>query len=180
MTMRLFLLAAALIIASLPASAQPQPVVRCIATPGHLVAARDNADVGESYAIYHKAHDTEALPCRFDPEGADIVLEGYFALEALLGDYLVVSDGTSPVRTLLVYELNKGKALVVSEAEYESLLPTGVTYWERRELATPDNCPQYDEYASYGGSGVIVHQLTYSFATRQETASGQTRCDYLQ
>jgi hypothetical protein len=157
-------------------SAEP----RCLSTSGHLVVAADNPDVGESYAIYHKAEETQALPCIFDPATADLIIEGYYDLESLAGDYLVVSEGTSQVRTLLVFDLRKGKQLLSADAEYDGFVDGGVAYWERREMATPENCPQFEEYSGYGGSGVIAHETIFSFDSRQSTSTGETRCDYLE
>jgi hypothetical protein len=153
---------------------------RCLSTPGHLVAAAENDDVGESFAIYHKASETEVIPCRFDRDSADLVFEGTYALEALTGDTLILSEGTSTVRTLLVFDLIKGKRLLSSEAEYGGFTGPGIAYWERREPATADNCAQFAEFTGYGGSGVIAHELVFSLATRQSTETGQTRCTYLE
>lgn len=169
-----------LLLVLMPTSGAQSAEPRCISTPGHLVAAADNADVGESYAVYHKANETQPLPCIFDRAAADVVIEGYYDLEALTGDYLVVSEGTSQVRTLLIFGLRKGKQLLSAEAEYDGLVDGGLAYWERQEIATPKNCPQFEEYRGYGGSGVIAHEMIFSFDSRQPTPTGETRCDYLE
>ena len=128
-----------------PATAQ-SAVASCISTPGHLVASLANDDAGESFAIYHKANPTQVIPCRFDRDAADILIEGTYAMEALSGDILVLSEGTSAVRTLHVFDLIKGKRLLSSEAEYGGFTGLGIAYWERREPATLENCPQFEEY----------------------------------
>jgi hypothetical protein len=158
----------------LPAAAQE---ASCISTPGHLVAAAPNADVGDSFAIYHKANPTQVIPCRFDRAAADLILEGDYAMEALTGDTLIVSEGTSVVRTLIVFDLTKGKRLLTAEAEYGGFYGPGIIYWERREAATAENCPEYEDY---GHTGVISHEMTFSLTTRKSTATGQTRCTYLE
>ena len=168
-----------LLFAATPAVAQSGEA-RCISTPNHLVAAADNDDVGESFAVYHKANPTEVIPCRFDRDAADLVFEGEYAMEALTGDTLILSEGTSAVRTLIVFDLTKGKRLLTSEAEYGGFIGPGITYWERREPATAENCTRFEEYAGYGGSGVISHEMTFSLATRRSTPTGETRCDYLE
>lgn len=165
-----------LLLFAAPAFAQSGDA-RCISTPGNLVAAADNVDVGQSFAIYHKASPTQVIPCRFDREAADFVLEGDYAMEALTGDTLIVSEGTSVVRTLIVFDLTKGKRLLTSEAEYGGFDAPGIIYWERREAATAQNCPEFEDY---GHTGVISHEMTFSLATRKSTATGQTRCTYLE
>lgn len=159
-----------------PAAAQSGPA-RCISTPNHLVAAADNDDVGESFAIYHKANPTEIIACRFDRDAADLIFEGDYAMEALAGDTLIVSEGTSVVRTLIVFDLIKGKRLLTSGAEYGGFTGPGITYWERREAANAQNCAEYEEY---GQTGVISHEMVFSLTTRKATATGATRCTYLE
>ena len=83
--MRLPLLASILVLLSTPAWAQE---ASCISTPTQLVASMPNDDVGDSFAIYHKSNPTQVIPCRFDRDAADLVIEGWYALEALMGDYL--------------------------------------------------------------------------------------------
>ena len=152
----------------------------CVSTPDHLIAIAPDPEVGDNFAIYHKDSPDQEPACVFDREKADIVLTGWYALEGVEDNYLVASEGSSAVRTLLHFELNKGKVLLSADAELGELTPAGLSYWERREDATPENCPQYEEYRGYGGSGVISHKLTYDFATKEIAASGETRCDYLE
>jgi hypothetical protein len=165
-----------LLLLAAPAAAQSRDA-HCISTPGHLVAAAPNADVGDSFAIYHKANPSQVIPCRFDRAAADLILEGDYAMEALMGDTLIVSEGTSVVRTLIVFDLTKGKRLLTAEAEYGGFYGPGIIYWERREAATAENCPEYEDY---GHTGVISHEMTFSLTTRKSTATGQTRCTYLE
>ncbi len=65
-----------------------------------------------------------------------------------------------------------GDGFLVSETE--------VTFWQRFEDGNAENCPEFEEYSSYGFGASIAREQVLDIATGRITATGEERCSATQ
>jgi hypothetical protein len=101
-------------------------------------------------------------------------------LSGLAGDHLILSRSTGPRSDVVVHRLSD-RTVVLDVRSYEPDFDSwGVTFWEQKEPATAENCPDFDYFTADGLSGVIAHEARYEFATGARLVSGVTRCEATQ
>jgi hypothetical protein len=98
-------------------------------------------------------------------------------LTSLTSDYLVMTQSTGPIGKIVIQNLTD-KTNVVDVVSNDSQADSwGVTYWEQKETAAAENCPQFAEFKAQGFTAVIAHEKRYDFASRTILASGKTSCE---
>jgi hypothetical protein len=101
-------------------------------------------------------------------------------LSGLAGDHLILSRSTGPRSDIVVHRLTD-KTVVLDVRAYEPDFDSwGITFWEQKEAATAENCPDFDYFTADGLNGIIAHESRYEFATGTIAVSGVTRCEATQ
>jgi hypothetical protein len=166
------------LIPALPTLAQE---AQCFQNEHYLVIAQQRIDaVGSDFIIRPPAQGK--IACTFETRDGDIRIGEaddplHFAGQA--GPYLVLSRSTGPDGDLVIYDLDAGgfEPVVDVPADDEVTIDDQqVTYWERTDQGTADNCPDFAEHQSYGFGSVISEQRTFDVATGTISASGEWHC----
>jgi hypothetical protein len=98
-------------------------------------------------------------------------------MTSLSSDYLVMAQSTGPVGNVVIENLTD-KSIAVNVTSNDSQADSwGVTYWEQKEAATADNCPEFADFTAQGFAAVIAHEMRYDFATKTILTSGKTSCE---
>lgn len=170
---------AALTLSSLAVPAMAHEA-ECYSDARYFVIAHENPDyAGTQFIIRAKKTPEQKFVCNFEETKSGYLLNEQgdpLWYEGLSGQYLVTTRSTGPQGDLVIFDLDTRAAVLDKPAEDVAVDDAGVTYWERREPGTADNCPSFAENeANYLGSA-IVYEARFDFATAKVSESGQSRC----
>ena len=177
---QIWILAACAALATTPAMAQTM----CEQNDQFLVISQERSDaVGSDFIIREPAQGK--IACRYQPVDGDRLLESEDALylAGLAGAYLVLTRSTGPDGDLVIYDLRAELASPVVDvpADEEVVIEDGnVTFWERTQVGTAGNCPQFAEHAGYGFGSVIAEERRFDQSTGETIATGESRCSATQ
>ncbi len=102
-------------------------------------------------------------------------------LEALVGDYLVLTRSTGPDGDLVIYDLaDPDEAVIDVPAQEMSVGEDGVSFWEVTGEADAENCPKWEENTANGFGSVILEERHFGFGEGELESSGETRCGITQ
>jgi hypothetical protein len=188
-----------------PARAEPAAETtvtwHCYRSAAATVLATEKAEsVGSRYWLRKTTADLKA-DCAVEQRSTDRVLgeddpnnpKGWSAYVtiALVGNLLILDEGTSPDRTLVIIEVPAGrKVLDVGYSVQEGCSPSSgcqsdefrfddkeLIFWRQlEEKPTPKNCQGYTGSMKTTGSAALEERSVFSFATRKVEGSGTRRC----
>jgi hypothetical protein len=96
--------------------------------------------------------------------------------ETLAEPYLVLTRSTGPQGDLVVIDLDDRATVLDVPADDFDVLQDGIVFWQRGEVAGPENCPDYAENEANGLVSVTVTQVRFDFVDRKLAPTGQTGC----
>lgn len=165
-----------------------------------VLATEKTESVGSRYWLRRTTADLKA-DCTVEPRPSDHVLgaddpndaKGWSAYStiALVGSLLLLDEGTSPDRNLVIVEVPAGrKILDIGYSVQEGCSPSSgcqseefrfddkeLTFWRQlKDKPTPKNCQGYAGFMKTTGSAALEERSVFSFATRKVEASGTKRC----
>lgn len=165
-----------------------------------VLATEKTESVGSRYWLRRSTADLKA-DCAVEQRPSDRVLgaddpsdaKGWSAYStiALVGGLLILDEGTSPDRNLVIVEVPAGrKILDVGYSVQEGCSPssgcqseefrfddTELTFWRQiKDKPTPKNCPGYASFMKTTGSAALEERSVFTFATRKLAGSGTKRC----
>lgn len=142
--------------------------------------------VSPRFIVKYKTNSNQQFPCAPGVGEGDLSIstnnDPQYIID-LLGDYLVLDEGTGPgLRGLIVYNLaTKQKSFEGRYANLKIPYPVTLEYWTSSSRAvTAQNCPQLKEYTDGGLGAAIVEQVSLDLTTSKVTRSGNFRCDPVQ
>lgn len=177
---RLALAATAFTAMALPAFAQD---ALCFQNDTALVIAEErNEDVGMNILARQPAKGK--IKCEYEERDGDWVIgkvDDPLWYEGLLGKYLVLTRSTGPDGNLVIYDLETQGLFLDEPVDDDIVLSeTEVTFWQRFEDGTAENCPEFEEYASNGLGAVIAKEQVFDTMTGTLTGTGEERCSATQ
>lgn len=188
-----------------PARAEPAAAAtvawHCYRNAAATVLATEKTDsVGSRYWLRKTTADLKA-DCAVEQRPTDRVLgeddpndaKGWSAYStiALVGNLLILDEGTSPDRTLVILEVPAGRKLLdVGYSVQEGCSPSSgcqsdefrfddkeLTFWRQlKEKPTPKNCQGYAGFMKTTGAAALEERSVFRFATRKVEGSGTKRC----
>ena len=97
--------------------------------------------------------------------------------------YLVLARYSGPDGDVVIYDLDgdlSAPAIDVRADDEIAVDGDMVTYWERTEPGTAENCPEFARYSSYDLGAVIAEEMVFDTVTGQAKATGQKHCSQTQ
>ena len=163
-------------------SAPASDTVTCHTNASYVVIEGKNEDSGgHKYLVQTKATPDAKISCDYKPAKGDFEIDGSDDAYYFLGlrDHILVLDGgTSPVRSLYIYDLKNWSKIFEATMSREDLVVSeqGVSFWMQTDKGTPRNCKKYKQYAKDLLNAAIETYSTYDFATAEIHKSDETRC----
>lgn len=166
-----------LLCVTLTAASQAEP--QCHSNDRYQVVALPYADdAGNRFAVTH-LDGSAPTACVFDESKADLVIgrQGDPLWFAELADSsLILSRSTGPEGDLVVYDLASGKPILDVPADDYELKGSAISFWQRTDRATADNCPGFAENAANGFGSVTSVLKVLDLGTKTVTATGESKC----
>lgn len=177
---RLAFVAAAFGAMATPAFAQE---ALCVQNETALVIAQEHIeDVGMN--ILARAPAKGKIKCEYEEREGDWIIgqvDDPLWYEGLLGKYLVLTRSTGPDGNLVIYDLETQSLMLDEWVDDDFVLTeTEVTFWQRFEDGTAENCPELEEYTANGLGAVIAKEQVFDIATGTQTGTGEERCSATQ
>lgn len=182
---RLALALSAFVVTAAPAFSQEDfsegPI--CVQNETALIIAEERPeDVGMN--ILARAPAKGKIRCEYVEQEGDWIIgqiDDPLYYQDLVGKYLVLTRSTGPDDNLVIFDLDD-QSVVVDEWVGDGFLvsETDVTFWPRFEDGNAENCPEFEEYTSYGFGASIAREQVLDFATGTITATGEERCSATQ
>lgn len=175
------------IIAALVLLAAPAPAFAaealCVQSDKALVIAEEReGEVGMN--ILARAPAKGKIACQYEEREGDWIIgkpDDPLYYHDLRGQYLILTRSTGPDENLVILDVaNRG--VVVDEWIGDSFIvnDADVTFWQRFEDGNAENCPEFEEYSSYGFGASIAREQAFDLATGTITATGAERCSATQ
>ena len=171
---------ASLLAISSPSRAESSPT--CRVSDAYVIVEREREDFGGmDFLVKPKAARDAQLPCTYEAvQGSfeiDVSEDAYYFL-GLQGRFLVLDGGTGPVRSLVVYDLEKRRKIFeeTTSGEDTRISDQGVTFWMQTAEGTAKNCKRFKEFAKMLLGSAIETRSTFDFGSQELRKSGQSHC----
>jgi hypothetical protein len=136
---------------------------------------------GKNFLVKPKADPNAQVPCTYEARQGDFevdVSEGAYYFLGLQGRFLVLDGGTGPVRSLVVYDIEKRRKIFeeTTTGEDTEIGDQGVTFWMQTAEGTAKNCKQFKEFKKMLLRSAIETRSTFDFASLELRKTDQSRC----
>lgn len=152
-----------------------------------LLLRKTTADLKADCAVEQRP--TDRVLGEDDPNDA----KGWsaYTVVGLVKNLLILDEGTSPDRGLVIVEVPAGRKLLdVGYSVQEGCGPSSgcqseefrfddkeLTFWRQlKDKPTPKNCEGYAEFMKTTGAAALEERSVFTFATRKVAGSGTRRC----
>jgi len=182
---RLALALSAFVLAAAPAMSQEDfsegPI--CVQNETALIIAEERPE-GVGMNILARPPAKGKIRCEYVEQEGDWIIgqiDDPLYYQDLVGKYLVLTRSTGPDDNLVIFDL-EDQSVVVDEWVGDGFLVSeaNVTFWQRFEDGNAENCPEFEEYTSYGFGASIAREQVLDIATGRITATGEERCSATQ
>lgn len=149
----------------------------------HVAVQPFKEDPGALFAVTGLTGKIAPKTCKFDPQSADFVIgKGGDALwySNLAGKYLILQRSTGPQGDLVIIDLTTRKTVLDAPSDDFAVDGDMLTFWQRGEEATAENCSTFKKNTKNGFGSVISRQKHFSIVSGEVTATASSRCDTVQ
>lgn len=163
--------------------------IECNENQDYVVIEGDNDDLGTNFLVKYKTSSRQIIGCSYVVENNDfeIVTDWRASFWEFSGNLMILNSGSGPPpRGMIIYDLNKRQKVFEDLYNYswtegskrESLVVNNaIEYWSPIDTeVTPENCPEYEEYNSYGFDIEMEAWVLLDLNTMTKKELGEYRC----
>lgn len=172
---------AAVVTPALAQDAQPQ----CYQSGAFFVIGQDRTEtVGTDFIIKTLPKGSKTPACVFEATKADIQLNDQdepFWYEAIAGTYLVLTRSTGPDGQIVIFDMSNGDKVIDTPSDDDiTVADDTITYWERIDEGTAENCPDFADNTANGLGSQIAAETNFDVSSGKTSVTGQQRCSATQ
>lgn len=168
-----------LLVAAFSAPAQADDIA-CYGSDSHFAVFVKQTEDLDSYVYFGEREYLDApIPCGADSMDLAFLKAGESIDQffGLFGNLAVTGSSTDPFTIISVFELPKTEPIYSVWALDYVVGPGGIVFFEETDTpATPETCPEYENFTMGGMSAIMAEQKLYDLETKEVQSLGEMRC----